>query len=180
MDAKLGFAPSNDKLNVIVEGITDHLYLENMAHVLADDLEGICIIPSTGAQNVKHLCSILMGWGFRFLALFDFDGEGRRCANELIKEMNLEVGTSITFLKEISMSEFAEVDNIKSEDAVMIEGLISDVDRKTFDIDMHAKKDEKKIAALKFANGIVHDGYAVSEETKNSFRELFSRIKLFK
>ena len=62
----------------------------------------------------------------------------------------------------------------------MIEDLISDVDRKAFDIDMHAKKDEKKIAALKFANGIIYDGYTVSEETRNSFRELFSRIKDFK
>lgn len=180
MDLKYGFAPSQDKLNVVTEGITDQIYLLTMAQYLQEDLDGICITPSTGANNVKHLCSILMGWGFRFLALFDFDAEGRRCANELCKDLNLSIGTTITFLKDITPHDYQKVSSIDADDAVMIERLIAETDRNAFNIDLFAQKDQKKIAALKFSDAVLIDGNTVSEETENNFRALFSRLKAFK
>lgn len=180
MDLKYGFAPGKDKLNIIVEGITDQIYLSTMSQHLNIDLDGICIVPSTGAANVKHLCSILTGWGFRFLALFDFDSEGRRCANELVKELNLKVGTTIAFLKDITPEEYQKVSSIPEADAVMIERLIAETDRNALHIDLSTQKDQKKIAALKFSDAILLDGVSLSEETVTNFRTLFSRLKALK
>ena len=177
MDLKYGFAPGQDKLNIIVEGITDQIYLSAMAQHLNIDLDGICFVPSTGAPNVKHLCSILMGWGFKFLALFDFDSEGRQRANELIKELNLKVGTTIAFLKDITPGEYQSIFSVSEAEAVTIERLISAVDRDALHIDLFTQKDQKKIAALKFSDAILLDKVSLSAETEKNFQLLFDRLK---
>lgn len=176
MNFKLSFGPSQDKLNVITEGVTDQIYLLSMAEYLQLSLDQLCFIPSTGANNVKHLCSILLGWGFNFIALFDFDSKGRECANELQKELNLSIGKNIIFLKDIDPDEFKKITSISSADAITIERLISEADRNAYNIEVYAQQEKKKIAALKFSNGISHEGYSVSDETKSSFNTLFSRI----
>ena len=82
-----------------------------MAKVLGIDVEKISIIPSTGAQNIKHLCSILMGWGFKFLAVFDYDKEGIRCAKDLKRNLNLEFGGNFMLLKDVREDELYALHN---------------------------------------------------------------------
>ena len=65
----------SNRNNVIVEGITDKYYLEAFTKLL--DIEhNYNIIPATGHENIKHIASILLGWGFAFKVIID-GGEGR-------------------------------------------------------------------------------------------------------
>jgi len=74
------------RLNVVVEGISDHYYLSAFKKLLAKD-DNLYFLPSCGASNVPNLVSILVGWGFRYKAIFDDDpGSGRKCYNLLKKE----------------------------------------------------------------------------------------------
>jgi AAA15 family ATPase/GTPase len=73
-----------DKLNVVVEGITDHYYLSAFKIKINND-ENIRFIPACGVDNVKHLVSILIGWGFDFKAVMDDDRKQGRKAYNILK-----------------------------------------------------------------------------------------------
>lgn len=175
MDIKLNFGLSREKINIIVEGITDQIYLQTMAKKLQINTDGFCVIPSTGADNSQHLCSILLGWGFRFIALFDYDNKGRQCATALLKNLNLRIGESVFLLKEITQEAFLELGSISQADSVVIESLLSEADRASIGVTTQDTKEQKKIAALKFSNAVTA-GVEVSEETCENFKMLFSRM----
>lgn len=81
----VGSLMSDDGLNVVVEGISDHYYLSALAKILRRG-EGIRFIPATGANNVTNLVSVLFGWGHNFKAVFDDDANtGRKAYNALKK-----------------------------------------------------------------------------------------------
>ena len=175
MDLKLTPGLSPEKLNVIVEGITDQIYLNTMAKVLGIDVEKISIIPSTGAQNIKHLCSILMGWGFKFLAVFDYDKEGIRCAKDLKRDLNLEFGGNFMLLKDVREDELYDSSAVDRSEYVIIERMIDDIDRDKFSIDPDGDQQQKKITAVRFSSA-VQNGNDLSVGTKQSFSALFNRI----
>lgn len=78
-------------------------------------------IPSTGAENIKHLCSILLGWGFRFVALFDYDNEGKKCCRELEKELLLRYMSGFMMLKNIPAAEYDALQKIDADSAVVLD-----------------------------------------------------------
>ena len=72
-----------NKYNVVVEGITDHYYLSAFQKILQKD-EKIRFIPACGVNNVKHVVSVLIGWGCSYKAVFDDDpNQGRKAYNNL-------------------------------------------------------------------------------------------------
>jgi len=73
------------KLNVVVEGITDHYYLSAFQNLLNKD-ERIRFLPACGVDNVKHLVSVLIGWGYNYKAVFDDDPKQGRKAYNLLKK----------------------------------------------------------------------------------------------
>ena len=74
-----------NKYNVVVEGITDHYYLSAFQKIFEKD-ERIRFVPACGANNVKHLVSVLIGWGCSYKAVFDDDkNQGRKAYNFLKK-----------------------------------------------------------------------------------------------
>lgn len=73
------------KYNVVVEGITDHYYLSAFKQILQKD-ERIMFVPACGVDNVKHVVSVLIGWGCSYKAVFDDDpSQGRKAYNHLKK-----------------------------------------------------------------------------------------------
>ena len=56
------FGPANGKINIVTEGMSDYIFLCTMAKVLNIDADKYAIIPSVGASNCIHICSILHGW----------------------------------------------------------------------------------------------------------------------
>lgn len=76
----------SNKFNVIVEGITDHYYLSAFKLLLNKD-ERIHFIPACGVDNVKHLISVMIGWGCNYKSVFDDDPkQGRKVYNLLKKQ----------------------------------------------------------------------------------------------
>lgn len=175
MDIRLTPGLSPEKLNVIVEGVTDQLYLNVMAQYLNYDLSNISIIPSTGADNIKHICGILLGWGFSFVAVFDHDDKGVRCCKELEEKLNLLYGQNCMTLKPLSVNEFRSLSKVHNTDLTLIESLIDDQDKSEMNISDHTTALQKKINAVHFAASI-SSGYQLSAKTKENFKSLLDRI----
>ncbi|MEK6304230.1 MAG: AAA family ATPase [Acidobacteriota bacterium] len=83
------------KYNVVVEGITDYYYLQALRQVVAHEFDDFSIIPSTGADNIPQISSILYGWGLRFVVVFDNDREGAKVTKRLRNSLGLEDGQII-------------------------------------------------------------------------------------
>ena len=78
--------PSFYKNNIITEGISDYYYLLGFCYLLnVEDKNIPNIIPSISVNNIHHICSILIGWGCSFKALLDYDKEGFKEYNNLLK-----------------------------------------------------------------------------------------------
>lgn len=72
-----------NKLNVVVEGITDNYYLTAFRELLEKD-ERLHFIPVCGVDNVKSMVGLLIGWGMNYKAVFDDDPkQGRKAYNNL-------------------------------------------------------------------------------------------------
>lgn len=175
MDMKLNPGISPTKLNIVVEGITDQIYINTMARTLGVDVDSFRVIPSTGADNSAHICSILYGWGLRFVALFDFDDKGKKCANDLMSKLNLSLEQGVLMLKEISADDLKRTHRIDVPDRIVIETLLSEEDRAFLSISPGDGDEKKKEAAVKFAAAVAN-GVKVSDKTCQSFRELFDRL----
>lgn len=135
-------------------------------------------IPSTGAENIKHLCSILLGWGFRFVALFDYDNEGKKCCKELEKELLLCYMSGFMMLKNIPAAEYDALQKIDADSAVVIESLLSEEDRSKYEIHRHGTAEQKKINAVKFADAISKNGQ-ITRETEENFLNVLQAIEAY-
>ena len=178
MDIRLSPGLSPQKLNVIVEGITDQIYLHAMTRKLKIDDSKFCIIPSTGADKIHYLCSILMGWGFRFIALFDYDDKGKKCCKELEKALGLTYKSGFIMLKDISAEEYGKPQRIDDKNSVVIESLISEADRSKYEIHRHETAEQKKINAVRFADAISKDGQ-ITKETEENFLHILQTIESY-
>ena len=66
----------DQKNNLITEGISDYYFLQGMAKALEIDLEYL-IIPSSSADKINYIASIVVGWGLNTIALLDSDKKGK-------------------------------------------------------------------------------------------------------
>jgi predicted ATP-dependent endonuclease of OLD family len=82
--------------SLIVEGITDHIYISALARQFQPALlDDIGIFPSTGAGAVPVFASLFIGWGLRFAVLLDRDSKGEEVKNKLVYEMGLDARSVI-------------------------------------------------------------------------------------
>jgi len=73
------------RLNVVVEGISDHYYLTAFKKLLNKD-ERLYFLPACGVTNVPNLVSVLIGWGCNYKAVFDDDQGSGRTAYRLLRD----------------------------------------------------------------------------------------------
>ncbi len=99
---KMGFDISKanfikDK-NILLEGISDYYYLQAFKKILGyeETLKNTSMIPSVGASQVPQLASLCIGWGLKYVALFDRDTEGIKFAEVI--EKNLGELASVTHI----------------------------------------------------------------------------------
>lgn len=82
----VGSILDQQKLNVVVEGITDHYYFSAFKKLLKKD-DRLAFLPACGVSNVPNLVSVLIGWACKYKAVFDDDpGSGRKAYNLLKNE----------------------------------------------------------------------------------------------
>ncbi len=73
------------RLNVVVEGISDHYYLTAFKKLFSKD-ERLYFLPACGVNNVPNLVSVLIGWGCNYKAVFDDDAKSGRAAYKLLRD----------------------------------------------------------------------------------------------
>lgn len=102
------FGPAKDKINIVTEGMSDYIYICTMAKQLGVSNDKYAIIPSVGASNCVNLCSILHGWGCKYIAVFDYDKAGVESGGEYLrKNMFFEQGKQYCYMKEVSQREIS-------------------------------------------------------------------------
>ena len=78
----------NRPKNVLVEGITDHIYLTNWAQLFRPVFNTeVNVLPSFGATTIPILASLFIGWRQTFAVLLDRDAEGLKVRERLTREL---------------------------------------------------------------------------------------------
>ena len=170
------FGPAKDKLNIVTEGMSDYIYLCTMAKVLNIDTTQYVILPSIGASNCINICCILQGWGCRYLALFDYDKEGVEKGGEYLnKKMMLEYQKQYCYLADVSYEDVRR--KTYKEFPYRIEDVVtrSEITR-YFKETEKSNTTDKVLTAKLMSNDIESGAYAVGDECKSNFKDLFNRM----
>lgn len=162
-------------LNVVVEGISDYIYISMMKKVLNTKLNDIAFIPAVGASNIINICSILHGWGYKTLALFDYDPEGFKSAEILKKKMNMVLDKDYMFLKNVS-EEDIQNETYKT-DKYEIEDLIGKGTITYYKKSRNISVEGKSLLSKLISDGVENGQLELNEECKNNFEDLFKRIE---
>ena len=170
------FGPAKDKLNIVTEGTSDYIFLNTMAKILGIDTEKYAIIPAVGASNCVHICSILQGWGCRYIALFDYDDAGVQSGGEYMRtEMMFEYKCQYCYLSDVSQE---DVDNkTYKKSKYMIEDVVTREEINNFcDKTGTSKTIGKPLTAKLMSNAIELGTYEIGEVCRENFKALFERI----
>lgn len=169
------FGPANGKINIVVEGISDYIYICTMAKLLNVDSDKYAIIPSVGATNVVHVCSILHGWGCRYIAVFDYDKEGVESGGEYMrKKMYLEYERHYCYIKEVTHEEIMKKTYTNAK--YMIEDMVSGKEINRFCNERNFTKESKTLTAKLMCREIEDGRFVLAEESVNNFKTFFERI----
>lgn len=165
MDYKYNLGPSMNKLNLVVEGVSDANYIRAYFHQKGTKKEKIPnIIPSAGVSNVNRIISILIGWGCDYFILLDNDNAGRKEYNVLINKLSVPQNNII----------FTDNTNQYNNKANhTIENVFSDTDNLFVDPNY---EDYKNCFSRELLNKVERDELVLSEETIGNFDNLFDSI----
>ena len=160
--------PSFDKRNIIVEGITDYFYFQSYFKCKNED-EKPNIIPSTGADNIPAIASILFGWNCDFNIVLDQDDKGRSVYDSINDSKQLFAENII----------FVDGNTIKISDKIfMIEDLLSENDKIKFGITQTDYNDNKYNYSYDTYNKILSEQEAYDSETMQKFEQLLKKLNL--
>lgn len=170
------FGPAKDKINIVTEGISDYIYLCMMAKELGINTKKYAIIPSVGASNCVNICSILHGWGCRYVALFDYDKAGVQTGGEYLrKEMMLTYKSNYFYLSDVSQEEVNQ--KTYKHSPHRIEDVVTDEEIDRFCMETNtAKSIGKSLMAKVMSNAVELGDYQIGNECRENFQELFNRI----
>ena len=160
-------APSREKLNLVVEGITDYYYLKAMLGnfgILGTPDEPY-LIPACSADNIPNIVSIFIGWGYNYKVLLDNDRQGQNVAKKL-KELDIP-NDKILFVGE-------------SSDDFTIENLLSTPNKDAITICKKNDVFDKSASAFNFLSSVENKQLTPDNITKNNFQELFQRLGILK
>ncbi len=170
------FGPAKDKLNIVTEGMSDYIFLNTMAKLLEIDTKRYAILPAVGASNCVHICSILHGWGCKYIALFDYDEAGVQSGGEYMrKDMMLGYKRQYCYLLDVTQ------DDVDKKTYKQFKYMIEDVVTRE-EIDNYCDKTGtsktigKPLMAKLMSNSIEAGTYEIDETCKTNFKELFERI----
>lgn len=170
------FGPAKDKLNIVTEGMSDYIYLCTMAKVLGIDTERYAILPAVGASNCINICSILHGWGCRYIAVFDYDNEGVKNGGEYMRNsMMFSHNKQYCYLANVTQD---EVDNKTYKNSPhMIEDVVTREEIERFCAETNTSNTIGKPLMAKLMSNAIESGYyQVGEICKSNFATLFERI----
>lgn len=165
MNMNFNLLMTNRTIAIVCEGISDYNYLQ--AYIIQKQLNEYKIIPSTGANNIKNIISILKGWGIKSIAIFDNDKEGQRCRKEILKAGLLLENEAL----------FIDGSCEESLSPYLIENLFSEEDTIKFGLNNNNYEISKSYYSLSVLKRIEEENDYYANETLNKFNKLFERIK---
>lgn len=168
LDLSYNIGPSFTKNNIIVEGITDYFYLQGY-YKCKKEKNVPNIIPSTGANNVTAIASILFGWNCDFNILLDQDEKGQ------------SIYDSINDSKQPFIDKVLFVDGTNKKIAGMkyeIESVFSEDDKNKFGINNKDYSEHKYNYAYITYNKILLKEETYDEETMKKFEELIEKLSV--
>lgn len=152
------FGPAPNKINLVVEGITDYYYINSfMDYLEIKDDQKPNVIPCIGATNESNIVSILTGWGYKYKCLLDNDSEGIKVYESLKKSLD-NYENILFFVNDTYDS--------------TIESLLSEDVKQKIDVG------SKTLNAKKFATLIKQDKKFLDKDTENNFNELLSKLEI--
>jgi len=150
------FGPQQNKLNLVVEGITDYLYITSvLEYFKVDEKLRPYILPCIGASSENRIVTILIGWGYNYKCLLDSDKPGRDEKKRLEKVVD-NMDEHVYFVSDV--------------EGKTIESLLSDKIKNSL------KNKEKTLMAKEFNSKILKNEIILDEETEENFKKLFTKI----
>ncbi len=112
------------KKNVLVEGLTDYLYLHSLnlhCHALRRQglPEDIYITPCGGTKMVGYIASLFLGQKVRPVVLLDGDDAGRIRKSALMKKLYAGNEKAVLMLEDVLEKEKCEIEDIIGEAAIL-------------------------------------------------------------
>lgn len=170
------FGPAKDKLNIVIEGVSDYIYIHCMAKFLGYNLSEYSLIPSVGASNCVNVCTILHGWGCPFFALFDYDNAGVNSGGEILKkEFLFELNNNYCYVIPVTEDDILNKTYVSSPR--MIEDVVTSAELLRFEEQFPDSKNVgKTLKAKLFSTAIGNGEYTPGEECQKNFKELIERL----
>ena len=161
MELKYNIGPQYEKLNLVVEGVTDCMYLTAMMkHLEITEENKPNIIPCVGVDAIHLMVSILIGWGCKYKVVLDYDSQGYNQFKKITQKSALTDETNVFFV------------NCKSANSEN-ESLIAAEDNNKLTNKFDGTNDTKTMAAKEFMDKVLSGDITVTETTSNNFRQLF-------
>jgi predicted ATP-dependent endonuclease of OLD family len=180
----MGFDISKSALikdkNILLEGISDYYYLNAFKSILKQekDFEDVAFIPCVGASKIPQLASLCIGWGLKYVALFDNDKEGQRTDKELKQELgNLASTVFICEIKDCAIEDLFTKDDFNKFVLTDSDGNNTE-DELTNSAYLKKNKSNKVLIAKLFYDKVKNakSKMAFSKETLTNFKELFKTL----
>lgn len=169
------FGPATNKLNVVLEGVSDYIYLSTMSKYLKIGEEELNFIPSTGATNSKLLCEILQGWKCPCIALFDYDEAGVNSGESLNKELLWEYKRQYCYIVDVSVEDIRSL-TYKTNRKV-IEDIITQTELNRCCMQYGIDENIGKTLKAKLVCEAISDGrFTPNKTAQGNFKELLGRL----
>ena len=155
--------------------MSDYIFVCTMAKVLEINKDKYCIIPSVGASNCIIICTILHGWGCRYIALFDYDKAGVETGGEIMrKKLDFEYQKQYCYLSDVTQDQISA--QTYKTDKYMIEDVVSRSEIERFYRESGQTIADKTLTAKLMCNAIEDGAFVLSETTIENFKNLFNRV----
>lgn len=169
------FGPAKDKMNIVIEGMSDYFYLSTMAKMIGIDSERFVFIPSVGASNCINICCVLQGWGCPFIAVFDYDKEGVESGgNKLDNNMCLEYKKHYCYIKDVSAEEI-DSKTYNSEKCVIEDIIGREVIQEFVDKSGYSNI-SKTLTAKLLTTAVINGDFILPEQSLESISSVINRI----
>ena len=166
LQAALGLTLSQSPLfgefNLVVEGVTDVWFLNDIAAILRDEVfdsldERIVITPGNSASRAAYLTTLLHWQGLNTVVLFDSDRAGREAADELVKKWNVDGNQVLLTSKTLGIQRDATIEDVLTE---------------TFYLEYVNKTFEKILGSNLLTSTEInaHSGARMGDRIENTFR----------
>lgn len=172
------------KKNVLFEGITDYLYFQGLKSLIKDstDENDICFIPCAGADTIKNIVPLLIGWNLKFVIVYDNDKEGNRAAKNLIKKYpfyNLKIIHIPPDKNDSSIEDLFTHDEFISFIQSDIQKNIKTINPNISNSEFIKTEKIDKISVAQFFLKQARNNKIVSDTTINNFKNIFKKIVEF-